>query len=370
MRRRFFLIANPGAGVFGAPLVDEVVRALLSRGAAVERTTAASLKDATLAAREAAGSGRYDAVVAAGGDGTIRHVASALIGTDTPLGIIPVGTGNVLAHEIGLPATPAAVASTLLEGPISTVACAEANGETFLLMVGAGFDARVLSSLDQRLKSRVGKMAYAGPLLGALVRPADTLDVTIDGQHRTASWVVIANARHYGGRFVLAPHAGILERGLEAILFKSRSRTVLLGQLMSLAAGRQAHELAEQNGAAPRLEEDGLEPALQNAGVRRQHEAAAVVARVGDHDPARGAMLAVDGDVEGVGGADQGAEQRPGVRHLADAALEALVERGQHAGIEAGTDHEQEGLAVGLGAGDRGNRPFEQRGGDGRGCRG
>lgn len=238
MRRRFFLIANPGAGVFGAPLVDEVVRALLSRGAAVERTTAASLKDATLAAREAAGSGRYDAVVAAGGDGTIRHVASALIGTDTPLGIIPVGTGNVLAHEIGLPATPAAVASTLLEGPISTVACAEANGETFLLMVGAGFDARVLSSLDQRLKSRVGKMAYAGPLLGALVRPADTLDVTIDGQHRTASWVVIANARHYGGRFVLAPHAGILERGLEAILFKSRSRTVLLGQLMSLAAGR------------------------------------------------------------------------------------------------------------------------------------
>jgi YegS/Rv2252/BmrU family lipid kinase len=238
MRRRFFLIANPGAGVSGAPLVDEVMRALVSRGATVERTTAASLKAATLSAREAAESGRYEAVVAAGGDGTIRHVAAALIGTDTPLGIIPVGTGNVLAHEIGLPATPAAVSSALLDGPVSTVACAEANGETFLLMVGAGFDARVLSSLDQRLKSRVGKMAYAGPLLGALIRSADTLNVTIDGQHRTASWVVIANARHYGGHFVLAPRTGILERGLEAILFKSRSRAVLLGQLMSLAAGR------------------------------------------------------------------------------------------------------------------------------------
>jgi YegS/Rv2252/BmrU family lipid kinase len=240
MRRRFFLIANPGAGVSGSPLVDEVMRALVARGATVERTTAANLKSATIAARSAAESGRFDAIVAAGGDGTIRHVASALIGTVIPLGIIPVGTGNVLAHEIGLAATPAAVASALLEGPISKVACAEANGETFLLMVGAGFDARVLSSLDQRLKSRVGKMAYAGPLLGALIRPADTLSVTIDGQHRSASWVVIANARHYGGRFLLAPRAGILERGLEAILFKSRSRTVLLGQLMSLAAGRLA----------------------------------------------------------------------------------------------------------------------------------
>jgi diacylglycerol kinase family enzyme len=105
-------------------------------------------------------------------------------------------------------------------------------------MVGAGFDARVLTALDQRLKSRVGKMAYAGPLLGALIRPVDTLNVTVDGHRYAASWVVIANARHYGGRFVLAPRAGILERGLEAILFKARNRAVLVGQLMSLAMGR------------------------------------------------------------------------------------------------------------------------------------
>ena len=94
------------------------------------------------------------------------------------------------------------------------------------------------AALDQRLKSRVGKMAYAGPLLGALIRPVDTLNVTVDGRRHAASWAVIANARHYGGRFVLAPRTGILERGLEAILFKTRSRAVLFGQLMSLAAGR------------------------------------------------------------------------------------------------------------------------------------
>ena len=74
------------------------------------RTIAADVAAARRAARKAAESGSYDAIVAAGGDGTIRHVAAALIGTEMPLGIIPVGTGNVLAHEIGLAATAGAVA--------------------------------------------------------------------------------------------------------------------------------------------------------------------------------------------------------------------------------------------------------------------
>ena len=78
-----------------------------TRGATVTRMRGADIAGARTRAREAAESGSYDAIVAAGGDGTIRHVAAALIGTDTPLGIIPVGTGNVLAHEIGLAATPA-----------------------------------------------------------------------------------------------------------------------------------------------------------------------------------------------------------------------------------------------------------------------
>jgi len=245
MRRRFFLISNPGAGMIGVPLVEDAVRVLEQRGASVTRTRPADPKAARLEARKAAAGGTYDAIVAAGGDGTIRQVAAALIGTETALGIIPVGTGNVLAHEIGLSPTPEAVARMLLEGPVVRVACAQANGEPFLLMAGAGFDARVITTLDQRLKSRVGKMAYAGPLLGALIRPVDTLTVTADGRPHTASWAVIANARHYGGRFVLAPRTGILERGLEAILFKAKNRAVLVGQLMSLAAGRLGPRAAQ-----------------------------------------------------------------------------------------------------------------------------
>jgi diacylglycerol kinase family enzyme len=238
MRRRFFLVANPGAGIAGIPLLEEVIATLERGGAVVTRGASVDGEGARREARRAADSGGCDAVVAAGGDGTVRQVAAALIGSGTPLGIIPVGTGNVLAHEIGLPPKADAVACALLAGPSVPVACALANGEPFLLMTGAGFDARVLQGLDRRLKSRVGKIAYAAPLLGALTRPLDRLDVRLDGDSHRASWAVISNARHYAGGFVLSRRAGIRRRGLEAILFKADSPAALIGQLISLAMGQ------------------------------------------------------------------------------------------------------------------------------------
>ena len=238
MRRRFFLLFNPGAGIAGVPLLDEVVKTLERGGAILSRATALDVRCACLEARAAADSGACDAVIAAGGDGTVRQAAAALIGSATPLGIIPIGTGNVLAHEIGLAPNATAVARVLRGGPVVKVACARANGEPFLLMTGAGFDARVVGALDHRLKSRVGKFAYAGPVLGALVRRMDRLEVLIDGQAHSASWAVVTNARHYGGRFVLTRKAGIQQRGLEAILFKANNPGVLARQLISLAMGQ------------------------------------------------------------------------------------------------------------------------------------
>jgi diacylglycerol kinase family enzyme len=237
MRRRFFLTANTGAGLTGSPLLVAVVRALLRAEAEVTLTQPGSIGAARGQVREAVVSGRYDAILAAGGDGTIRQVAASMIGTTTPLGIVPMGTGNVLAHEIGVAAEARAIADMLLRGPVIDAACARANDEPFLLMAGAGFDARVIAALDHRLKSQVGKAAYAGPMLGALAHPVDTLTVTIDGTTHEASWAVISNVRRYGGNFLMARRTGIEVRGLQAILFKAKNRTVLVGQLMALAMG-------------------------------------------------------------------------------------------------------------------------------------
>ena len=237
MRRRFFFTTNPGAGLTGSPLADAVTGALQRAGAEVVRARPPNIEAARAGVREAVASRSFDAVVACGGDGTIRQVAACLTDTDVPLGIVPGGTANILAHEMGLPSGAEAIRSVLMEGSEADVMCARVNGEPFLLMAGAGFDGRVVSALDQRFKSFVGKVAYAGPVLGALVRPMDVLTVTVDGQVRHATWVVVTNARHYGGRFVLAPRTGVQERGLQAVLFKAKSRAVLISQLMSLVAG-------------------------------------------------------------------------------------------------------------------------------------
>ncbi|HJZ30262.1 MAG TPA: diacylglycerol kinase family protein [Hyphomicrobiaceae bacterium] len=237
MRRRFFLVINAGAGMSRPRLVEDVTAALERGGASVARETLADFAAIRHSVREAACSQRYDAVIAAGGDGTIRAAAAAMTGADVPLAIIPCGTANVLAQEIGLKATPEVLCQMLADGPTLPIACAKANGEPFLLMAGAGFDARVVGALNHALKSRIGKIAYAAPVLSALLRPVDTLTVTIDNRAHVASWVVIANARHYAGRFVLAPRTGIEQRGLEAVLFHARSQVVLMGQLLSLLRG-------------------------------------------------------------------------------------------------------------------------------------
>ena len=238
MRRRFLVLVNTGAGLSRPGLVDEVARALERDGASVTRETLGEFAAIRRLAAVAARSQRYDVVVAAGGDGTIRAAAAGMSGTDVPLAIIPCGTANVLAQEIGLKASADCIYQMLCRGPPIRIACARANGEPFLLMAGAGFDARVVGALNHALKSRIGKAAYTGPVLGALMRPPDILNVTIDNRCYEANWVVIANARHYAGRFVLAPRTGIARPGFEAVLFRAKSRAVLMGQLLSLLRGR------------------------------------------------------------------------------------------------------------------------------------
>lgn len=237
-RRRFLIVRNRLAGLAGQRIVDAVAARLQARGASVRIAETQSAEEGR-AVLEA--STDCDAIVAAGGDGTIRGVAWNMseAGITLPLGIIPAGTGNVLANEIGLPRAAASVARVLLEGPVRQAHFATANGIPFLLMCGAGFDAQVLLRLSMKLKQSVGRAAYSGPTLQTLTfDPPRLFDVEIDGRRHRASWVVVANARRYGGRFIIAPTASMLDEGLYAVIFKATSRTGRIIELLSLAAGR------------------------------------------------------------------------------------------------------------------------------------
>jgi diacylglycerol kinase family enzyme len=237
MRRRFFLMYNPAAGTARVGVVAEVERLLVAAGATVTRATAASPEAACAEARAAARSGAYDAIVAAGGDGTIRQAATAVLGTDCPAGAIMIGTGNVLAHELSLPRSASAMAAMLRDGPAIPVAMARANGAPFLLMAGAGLDGRIIAGLDQATKQRLGKVAFTAPTLKALRAPLDRLTVTVDGMPHACCWAIVTSAERYGGAFRLTSQVSLRTPGLAAILFHSRSRTERLAHAIALARG-------------------------------------------------------------------------------------------------------------------------------------
>lgn len=249
MRQKFLIIHNKMAGRQNAPLLMRVKEQLDARGIDLTLKTAASLRDDVELAQAAVAASDVDAVIAAGGDSTIRGVAMGLMGTDMPLGIIPAGTGNVLAQEIGLGRHPSKITETLLNGELKTIKPGLANGEPFLLMAGVGFDAEIVKNLDHHLKQRIRKAAYILPSLKALLAKPQFLQVECtddvgdekDWDSYRAAFVVVTKVRHYGGRFIIAPNAGLSAQDLQVVMFMNTSRLGLLRSLMGMAMGNNAH---------------------------------------------------------------------------------------------------------------------------------
>ncbi len=241
MRQRFLLIHNPFAGLRGHTLAHRTARALerqgasvivvRSRGMGVTQPNYADLLP-TLHLKE------FDAVLAAGGDGTVRALAAECAKSNIPMGIIPMGTGNVLAHEIRLSRSPREIADVAINGPAQTIYGATINDETFFLMAGIGFDGDVIARLNTNTKRRIGKLAYTIPLIRASARKPQEIIATIDGKQHRATWIVAANISHYAGRFTIAPRANIREPQLSAVLFKGKSRRDRFTELLALATGR------------------------------------------------------------------------------------------------------------------------------------
>ncbi len=145
---RAMIIFNPAAGQAGSLQGDlEASCDLLNEyGWQVELRPTQAAGDGTRIAREAAQAG-YDAVIAAGGDGTINEIVNGLAGSQTALGVLPVGTVNVWAREIGLPLQPRATTEALLRTHVRSIDLGRAGDRYFLLMAGVGFDAAVVNEV-------------------------------------------------------------------------------------------------------------------------------------------------------------------------------------------------------------------------------
>lgn len=240
MRRRFAFVYNSKAGLAVPRLLDGVLGRLRDNGAEVFQLPARNADEAAERVSEAARLNICDAVVSAGGDGTFRAVATGAAGSSLAIGIVPLGTGNVLAHELSLSPRAAPVADVLLSGSEIDVHGGLLNGAPFFLMAGAGFDARVVARLDYRTKRALGRVAYAYPVLKTLAEGPLNFDAELDGRQFEASWVILSFASRYGGTFVLTRDTGIGIGTLLAVVIEARSRAAIAGAAISLALGRLA----------------------------------------------------------------------------------------------------------------------------------
>jgi len=198
-----------------------------------------ALGDAELLAQEAEPD--FDVVVAAGGDGTVNAVLNGLAENPRPLGVLPLGTANVLASEIELPRDIEALATLIANGSPQPVWPGRVGNRLFLTMAGIGFDAEVVAAVDPSLKRRIGRLAFVWAILLRLIRRPCELRVTVDGVEHRAAAVIAANARHYAGPFVLAPAASLAEPKLDLILFRDCGRLAALRYLGALLLGRIPH---------------------------------------------------------------------------------------------------------------------------------
>lgn len=237
-RKTFALVYNNRAGVARPKLLDGTLAALKAKGANVFPLPARSAEEAAQRVSELAQSGSADAVIAAGGDGTFRAVAIGASGTQLPVGYIPLGTGNVLSYEIGVKKRVADVARVLLDGPSLPVQGGLVNGAPFFLMVGAGYDARIVNGLNFKTKRLLARAAYTAPVLKTLAHGAEQFDVDVDGRSFTASWVIVTRACHYGGSFTLTRATQMGADEMIAIIIEAKSRAGLLGASVALGLGR------------------------------------------------------------------------------------------------------------------------------------
>ncbi|MCG8509926.1 MAG: NAD(+)/NADH kinase, partial [Rhodospirillales bacterium] len=158
-RRRVLIIHNPVAGRRRRGFLDKILQALTDQGCAYQLRATNGRGDARSLAKEAAEE-PWDLVVAAGGDGTVNEVANGLYGTEMPLAVIPMGTANVLAAEIGLPTGARDIAHLISSGPARPIHVGMVNERLFVMMVGVGFDAKVVAGVSSRIKRWIGKAAF------------------------------------------------------------------------------------------------------------------------------------------------------------------------------------------------------------------
>jgi len=164
----------------------------------------------------------FEKIVAAGGDGTINEVVNGLAGTGTTLGLLPIGTMNVFATELGLPVHDLEVCWKIVKGDSTrAVDLPKANQKFFVQLAGVGLDAQVVKETSSQLKRNFGPLSYVISAVQIAARKPPKLFIqSEDASIDEGSFVLIGNGRLYGGPFPFFKHAALDDGLLDVIVFK------------------------------------------------------------------------------------------------------------------------------------------------------
>ena len=182
-------------------------------------------------------------ILAAGGDGTINEIAEGVAFSNVPLGILPAGTANVLATEMGVDtrmeraaaSLPACIPTRVSMGRLHCMNGGERT-RLFLMMCGIGLDATIVYNLSMPLKARIGKLAYYITGFSLLGRDLDEFEVVVEGRRVMCSFALISKVRNYGGDLEIAQSTCLLDDEFEVVLFEGRSTFRYLKYLARVAA--------------------------------------------------------------------------------------------------------------------------------------
>ena len=183
-------------------------------------------------------------VVAAGGDGTVNEVVAGLLdaaadGFDLPeLGLLPLGTMNVYALELGLPVRNIRECWQTIAGAYSrSVDVWLANGQPMVQLGGIGLDASVVAETTWALKRRIGPLGYVLNAARILARPAPKLAVYVDGELVEGAMVLFGNGRHYGGPMKVFPRAAVDDGLLDVLVLHKQTPGEFFSFLAAVATG-------------------------------------------------------------------------------------------------------------------------------------